>query len=146
MVLLASTALGVVSSHSIDGTWTGAWSSEWTDGSNWSSTPSVPDGTATFISTGPTAVQSNGLVVNGSVLLHRAHDYNADRSVSAVFQSLPGASFVVNGARGDPDAALVGGGAEVKWLNGFSVAATFEGEFSGNVTSYAGKGVAKYSW
>jgi autotransporter-associated beta strand protein len=75
-----------------------------------------------------------------------AHDYNADRSVSAVFQSLPGASFVVNGARGNPDAALVSGGAEVKWLNGFSVAATFEGEFSGNVTSYAGKGVAKYSW
>ena len=75
-----------------------------------------------------------------------AHDYNADRSVGAVFQSLPGASFVVNGARGNPDAALVSGGAEVKWLNGFSVAATFEGEFSSNVASYAGKGVAKYSW
>ncbi len=75
-----------------------------------------------------------------------AHDYNTDRSVGAVFQSLPGASFVVNGARGNPDAALVSGGAEVKWLNGFSVAATFEGEFSSNVTSYAGKGVAKYSW
>ena len=75
-----------------------------------------------------------------------AHDYNTDRSVGAVFQSLPGASFVVNGAHGNPDAALVSGGAEVKWLNGFSVAATFEGEFSSNVTSYAGKGVAKYSW
>ena len=75
-----------------------------------------------------------------------AHDYNTDRSVGAVFQSLPGASFVVNGARGNPDAALVSGGAEVKWLNGFSVAATFEGEFSSNVASYAGKGVAKYSW
>jgi autotransporter-associated beta strand protein len=75
-----------------------------------------------------------------------AHDYNPDRAVTALFQALPGTSFVVNGARGNPDAALVSAGAEVKWLNGFSLAGTFEGEFSGNTTSYAGKGVAKYSW
>jgi autotransporter-associated beta strand protein len=75
-----------------------------------------------------------------------AHDYNNDRAVTAVFQTLPGASFVVNGARANPDGALVSAGAEMKWLNGFSLAATFEGEFSGNVTSYAGKGVAKYTW
>jgi uncharacterized protein with beta-barrel porin domain len=75
-----------------------------------------------------------------------AHDYNNDRSVTAVFQTLPGTSFVVNGARANPDAALVSAGAEMKWLSGFSLAATFEGEFSGNSMSYAGKGVAKYSW
>ncbi len=75
-----------------------------------------------------------------------AHDYNPDRAVSAVFQALPGASFVVNGARGNPDAALVSAGAEIKWLSGFSLMGTFEGEFSGNVTSYAGKGVARYTW
>jgi uncharacterized protein with beta-barrel porin domain len=75
-----------------------------------------------------------------------AHDYNNDRAVTAVFQALPGASFVVNGARGNPDGALVSAGAEMKWLSGISLAATFEGEFSGNTTSYAGKGVAKYSW
>ena len=75
-----------------------------------------------------------------------AHDFDPDRAVTAIFQALPGASFVVNGARPDPDSALVSAGAERKWLNGFSLAATFEGEFSGNVTSYAGKGVAKYSW
>jgi uncharacterized protein with beta-barrel porin domain len=75
-----------------------------------------------------------------------AHDYNPDRAVTALFQALPGASFVVNGARPNADSALVSAGAEVKWLNGFSVAGTFEGEFSGNVTSYAGKGVVKYSW
>lgn len=75
-----------------------------------------------------------------------AHDYNPDRAVSAVFQALPGASFVVNGARSDPDAALVSAGAEMKWLSGFSLMATFEGEFSGNTTSYAGKGVARYTW
>jgi autotransporter-associated beta strand protein len=75
-----------------------------------------------------------------------AHDYNNDRAVTAVFQALPGASFVVNGARGNPDGALVSAGAEMKWLSGFSLGATFEGEFSGNTTSYAGKGVARYSW
>jgi autotransporter-associated beta strand protein len=75
-----------------------------------------------------------------------AHDYNNDRAVTAVFQTLPGASFVVNGARANPDGALVSAGAEMKWINGFSLAATFEGEFSGNTTSYAGKGVARYSW
>ncbi|HEV7879915.1 autotransporter-associated beta strand repeat-containing protein [Bradyrhizobium sp.] len=75
-----------------------------------------------------------------------AHDYNNDRAVTAVFQTLPGAAFVVNGARANPDGALVSAGAEMKWLSGFSLAATFEGEFSGNVTSYAGKGVARYTW
>jgi uncharacterized protein with beta-barrel porin domain len=53
---------------------------------------------------------------------------------------------VVNGAHPDPDAALVSAGAEMKWPYGFSLTAAFEGEFSGNTTSYAGKGVAKYTW
>jgi uncharacterized protein with beta-barrel porin domain len=75
-----------------------------------------------------------------------AHDYNNDRAVTALFQTLPGASFVVNGAQPNPDGALVSAGAEMKWINGFSLAATFEGEFSGNTTSYGGKGVAKYTW
>jgi autotransporter-associated beta strand protein len=75
-----------------------------------------------------------------------AHDYQVDRAVTAIFQALPGASFVVNGAHPDPDSALVSAGAEMKWLNGFSLAATFEGEFSGSIRSYSGKGVARYSW
>ena len=32
----------------------------------------------------------------------------------------------------------------MKWLNGFSLAAIFEGEFSDVSRSYAGKGVALY--
>jgi uncharacterized protein with beta-barrel porin domain len=75
-----------------------------------------------------------------------AHDYDPNRAVTALFQTLPGASFVVNGARPDADSALVSASAERKWLNGFSIAGVFEGEFSGNVRSYAGKGVVKYSW
>ena len=76
-----------------------------------------------------------------------AHDYTPSRAVTALFTALPGAgAFAVNGARPDADSALVSGSAEVKWLSGFSVAATFDGEFSGNVTTYSGKGVFNYSW
>jgi hypothetical protein len=41
---------------------------------------------------------------------------------------LPGSSsFVVNGAPQASDAALVTESAEMKWMNGWSAAATFEG-------------------
>ena len=36
--------------------------------------------------------------------------------------------------------------AEMKWRNGFTVGATFEGEFSNVTRSYAGKGVVRYAW
>ena len=75
-----------------------------------------------------------------------AHDFNADRNIGATFQTLPGASFVVNGAAQAHDAALATASAEVKWLNGWSAAATFEGEFSDVTRSYAGKGVVRYAW
>ncbi|MBR1259898.1 autotransporter domain-containing protein [Bradyrhizobium sp. U87765 SZCCT0134] len=75
-----------------------------------------------------------------------AHDYNADRSVAATFQALPGASFVVNGAAQARDAALTTASAEMKWRNGWSAAATFEGEFSNVTRSYGGRGVVRYSW
>jgi autotransporter-associated beta strand protein len=75
-----------------------------------------------------------------------AHDYNSDRNIGATFQTLPGASFVVGGAAQATDLALTTASAELKWRNGFSLAGTFEGEFSGTTTSYAGKGVARYAW
>ncbi len=75
-----------------------------------------------------------------------AHDFNADRSIAATFQTLPGASFVVNGAAQSADKALTTASAEVKWMSGFSLTAAFEGEFGSNVNSYGGKGVARYSW
>jgi uncharacterized protein with beta-barrel porin domain len=36
-----------------------------------------------------------------------AHDFNTDRSVAATFQSLPAASFVVDGAAQAPNSALI---------------------------------------
>ena len=75
-----------------------------------------------------------------------AHDFNPDRNVLATFQALPGASFVVNGAAQASDSALVTASVEKKWLNGWSAAASFEGEFSNVTRSYAGKGIVRYSW
>jgi autotransporter-associated beta strand protein len=75
-----------------------------------------------------------------------AHDYDTDRNISAVFQTLPGSAFVVNGAAQAHDSALTTASAEMKWLNGWSAAATFEGEFSGISSFYAGKGVVRYVW
>jgi autotransporter-associated beta strand protein len=75
-----------------------------------------------------------------------AHDFDPDRNIGATFQALPGASFVVNGAAQAHDSALTTASAEIKWLNGWSAAATFEGEFSDVTRSYAGKGVVRYAW
>ena len=75
-----------------------------------------------------------------------AHDYDTDRAIGATFQSLPGASFVVNGAAQASDSVLTTASVEKRWLNGWSAAATFEGEFSDVTASYAGKGVVRYQW
>jgi hypothetical protein len=34
----------------------------------------------------------------------------------------------------------------MKWKNGWSAAATFEGKFSNVTSSYAGRGVVRYQW
>jgi hypothetical protein len=47
--------LGPGTAHAVDGNWQGP-GAEWTIGTNWSSSPIVPDGTATFGNTGPTSV------------------------------------------------------------------------------------------
>jgi uncharacterized protein with beta-barrel porin domain len=75
-----------------------------------------------------------------------AHDFNPDRSIAATFQTLPGAGFIVNGASQAADSTLVTASLEKKWLTGWSVAATFEGELSDVTRSYAGKGVVRYAW
>src|SRR5262245_3635231 len=49
-------ALAPSAAHAIDGAWIGP-GAEWTDGTNWSSTPDVPDNAATFTNNGaPTSV------------------------------------------------------------------------------------------
>lgn len=89
------------------------------------------------------ALASGMLTLRGR--LAWAHDFNPGRTVAATFQALPGASFVVNGAAQAPDSALATAAAEIKWRNGWSTGATFEGEFSSVTASYAGKGVVRYA-
>jgi uncharacterized protein with beta-barrel porin domain len=90
------------------------------------------------------AVQNAILTLRGR--LAWAYDYNNDRSIGATFQTLPGASFVVNGAAQSHNKALTTASAEVRWMNSWSAAATFEGELSDVSRSYAGKGIVRYQW
>jgi outer membrane autotransporter protein len=55
-LLLGGVAIAGRAAHAVDGVWNGP-GAEWTTGSNWSSTPTVPDNTATFTNNGaPTSV------------------------------------------------------------------------------------------
>ncbi|MGO4712231.1 autotransporter domain-containing protein [Bradyrhizobium sp. 2TAF24] len=90
------------------------------------------------------AVSSGVLTLRGRFAW--AHDFNPDRAIAATFQALPGASFVVNGARLASDSALTTASAEMKWMNGWSAVATFDGEFSNVTRSYAGRGMVRYAW
>ena len=75
-----------------------------------------------------------------------AHDFNTDRTAASAFQALPGTFFIVNGAAVAHDSALTTAAAEMKWMNGWSAALSFEGEFADVYQSYAGKGVVRYTW
>ena len=88
---------------------------------------------------------------NGTSILLRTraawvHDFDPDRRIGALFQTLPGASFTVNGARAPEDAALVSGAAELRLTNGVSFAAKFDGEFASGSQTYAGTGILRYTW
>jgi hypothetical protein len=48
--------------------------------------------------------------------------------------------------RGASHSALTAASAELKWTGNWSVAGTFEGEFSGVTRSYAGEGAVRYIW
>jgi len=75
-----------------------------------------------------------------------AHDWVSDPALMPVFQSLPGASFIVNGATPATDNALVSAGAELRFANGVTLAAKFDGAFAGKSQTYAGTGTIRYSW
>jgi len=74
------------------------------------------------------------------------HNFDDERSITATFQSLPGASFVVKGASIGQNAALVSASAETTWRNGWSAGLTFDGDFSDTSSNYTGKGVIRYRW
>jgi outer membrane autotransporter protein len=75
-----------------------------------------------------------------------AHDWVSDPSLSAVFLTLPGASFIVNGATPARDSALASAGIELRLANGVSLLGKFDGEFAGHSSTYAGTGTMRYAW
>ena len=75
-----------------------------------------------------------------------AHDWVSDPTLAAVFQALPGASFIVNGAAPAKNSALASAGAELRLANGVRYSAKFDGEFAARASTYAGTGTVRYTW
>jgi uncharacterized protein with beta-barrel porin domain len=75
-----------------------------------------------------------------------AHDWVSNPTLAAVFQTLPGASFIVNGATPAKDSALVSAGSELRLANGVTLIGKFDGEFASHSSTYAGTGTVRYAW
>src|SRR5262249_43346665 len=75
-----------------------------------------------------------------------AHDWVSDPTLTPLFQALPGASFIVNGATPAKNSALASAGAEYRLANGITLLAKFDGEFASRSSTYAGTGAIRYTW
>jgi autotransporter-associated beta strand protein len=87
----------------------------------------------------------------GAVLIWRAraawaHDWISDPNLLPMFESLPGAGFIVNGATPVKNSALASAGTELRLINGVSLLAKFDGEFANRAQTYAGTGTVRYVW
>ena len=88
----------------------------------------------------------NGLPLILRARLAWAHDWVSNPALSAVFQALPGASFVVSGAPLPANSALASAGAELKLNPHVSLLGKFDGEFANGSQTYAGTGTLRYTW
>ena len=92
------------------------------------------------------ALLQNGASVTLRGRVAWVHDFDPDRRIGAIFQTLPGAAFTVNGAAAAEDAALVSAAAEVRLANGVTLIGKLDGEFASGVQTYAGTGTIRYAW
>src|ERR1700709_2777332 len=69
-----------------------------------------------------------------------AHDWVSDPTLGAVFQALPGASFIVNGAAPAKNSAPASAGPGLRLANGVTLIGKFDGEFPSRSSTYAGTG------
>jgi outer membrane autotransporter protein len=91
------------------------------------------------------AVYSNAvLALRGRVAW--AHDWVSDPTLAPLFQALPAASFIVNGAVLPQNAALASAGGELRLANGITLLAKFDGEFASHSSTYGGTGTFRYRW
>jgi hypothetical protein len=70
-------------------------------------------------------VGDRNVVLALSAKLAGAHDWVSDPSLVAIFQALPGASFIVNGATPAKNSALVSAGSELRLANGVTLLGKF---------------------
>ncbi len=87
-----------------------------------------------------------GAILTPWVALAWRHEWSANRSQTATLAALPGASFVIVGARPARDAAQVKAGVNLAMTQTVALFATFEGEFGAKNPVYAGKGGMKVAW
>src|SRR6266404_2961705 len=92
-------ALAPSAAHAIDGAWIGP-GAEWTDGTNWSSPPDVPDNAATFTNNGaPTSVTiSDDASINTIQLTVGATAFDFTTSGTGITFNINGAGIVNNSA------------------------------------------------
>ena len=87
-----------------------------------------------------------GVALRPVLSLAYVHDFATQRNLTNGLISLPGSTFLVQGARAARDAAQVKLGAEAAISRNMSLFANFDGEFSGAETVYGGKGGLRISW
>jgi autotransporter-associated beta strand protein len=75
-----------------------------------------------------------------------AHDLVSNPAVGAVFETLPGGNFVVNGAPIPQNSALTSAGFELSLSPNLTLLAKFDGEFAAGWQTYTGSGTLRYSW
>ena len=74
------------------------------------------------------------------------HDFNPGSRINPAFQTLPGASFVIDGAAAPRDAALTSAVAEIQLTSGWRLIGKVDGEFAGRSRTVTGTGTARYTW
>lgn len=89
---------------------------------------------------------ADGLAVTPQASVAWVHEFSPARNLNGALVSLPGASFIVNGARPASDAAQVNAGAQLDVTHYAALFASFEGEFSNIAQTYAGKGGVRMAW
>jgi len=92
----------------------------------------------------PTLVGGMPLILRARVAW--AHDFVNNPSLSAAFETLPGSSFLVNGAAIPHDWALTSAGAELFITPRLRLLAKFDGEFASGSQTYAGSATLRYTW
>ncbi|MCC2112990.1 MAG: autotransporter outer membrane beta-barrel domain-containing protein, partial [Hyphomicrobiales bacterium] len=87
-----------------------------------------------------------GSILTPWIALAWRHEWSTSRTQTATLTALPGASFVIIGAKPARDAAQVKGGVNLAFSQTVALFATFEGEFGTKNPVYAGKGGMKMAW